>query len=244
MMSLFRLVFFFIIISLGNITFAETIGVVTENYPPLNYVKNGKIDGIATKIVQATFEEMKQPYNIVVYPWSKAMWFAKTHENIFIYTMAKNSSREKDFNFVEILDLSNLTFFRLKHKENVQVNSLTDLRKYRIGVILNDVVEQNLRSKGFIRDKNLTYYKTYDLALEALLEEDIDLWPMQDLSGKFMLEQNNITNVVPAYHHKKYSSGYIALNKKSDIALLKRFERALNSLKEKGIYQKIVEEYR
>ena len=47
---------------------AESIKVVTEEYPPYNFTQNGKIIGSATTVLTAILDKAKLDYEIKSYP--------------------------------------------------------------------------------------------------------------------------------------------------------------------------------
>lgn len=59
---------------------AQTITVVTEEYPPYNFRDaDKKITGMATEVVEAVLKRAKLDYKVDIYPWARAYQMAQTH---------------------------------------------------------------------------------------------------------------------------------------------------------------------
>ena len=55
---------------------AEELTILTENLPPLNYLKNGKLVGSSVEIVQEIQKRLGSQEPIQVYPWARAYQMA------------------------------------------------------------------------------------------------------------------------------------------------------------------------
>ncbi len=63
---------------------AQTLTVVTEQYPPYNYEENGKVKGVSTEVVEEVLREAGIDFSIKVYPWTRALKMAEEQENVLI----------------------------------------------------------------------------------------------------------------------------------------------------------------
>src|SRR4051812_35234458 len=79
---------------------AGTITVVTEENPPYNFTRNGKLTGFSTEVVEAVFEEIRMQGNFQVMPWARAYVTAQTTENVLIYSIGRSLQREALFKWV------------------------------------------------------------------------------------------------------------------------------------------------
>ncbi|MCP4160824.1 MAG: hypothetical protein GY760_12190 [Deltaproteobacteria bacterium] len=52
----------------ASIVYAESLEIVTEEFPPFNYTENGKITGCSTEVVEAVLKEAGIKGNPVSYP--------------------------------------------------------------------------------------------------------------------------------------------------------------------------------
>ncbi len=62
-----------ILFSFSSPNFAETLELVTLQYPPYEYEENGEVKGLAVEIVKEVFKRLDQPISIKVYPWARSL---------------------------------------------------------------------------------------------------------------------------------------------------------------------------
>lgn len=55
--------------SLTQFAFCQEIVIVTEDFPPFNYKKDGLMQGISTEVVLAAFKAANMKPKIELYPW-------------------------------------------------------------------------------------------------------------------------------------------------------------------------------
>ena len=57
---------------------ANHISVVTEDWPPYNYLdENGEMTGYSTKVVKKVLEKANVQYDIRLYPWARSYEMAQ-----------------------------------------------------------------------------------------------------------------------------------------------------------------------
>jgi len=83
------------------------IKVITEHYPPLQIVENGKpIRGLAIDIMKELLRKTEIQTNIQTYPWARAYKMALSEENILIFSLTR--TKEREFQKNENLSLNGL----------------------------------------------------------------------------------------------------------------------------------------
>ncbi len=83
-----------------GVVHAAELTVITENSPPLNYKKNGKVTGVATELVQEIMRRTGKVYSIEIMPWARGYRLALKKPNIVLYSTVRTKSREKLFKWV------------------------------------------------------------------------------------------------------------------------------------------------
>ena len=81
----------------GTVVCAETIEIVTEDLPPLQFVQNGAVTGPATEIVTTAMKDAGLAYTIQAYPWSRAYQIALHRQNVCIFSIVKLKERIPHF---------------------------------------------------------------------------------------------------------------------------------------------------
>jgi polar amino acid transport system substrate-binding protein len=81
-LSLWGLIFLILGISTPQPALAGNLTVLTEDLPPLNYVKGGVLVGPSIEIVREIQKRVGSHEQIEVYPWARAYKTALEKENV------------------------------------------------------------------------------------------------------------------------------------------------------------------
>ncbi|NQY93223.1 MAG: transporter substrate-binding domain-containing protein, partial [Campylobacteraceae bacterium] len=130
-MKILKVILYLFILSL--FLHSEEITIVTEEFPPYNYQVDGKMKGISSEIVLAVLKEINVTAKIVSYHWSRAYVLASTKKNHLIYSIARIPEREELFHWIGTIAPYSTSFYKLKSRKDIKINSLDDAKKYTIG---------------------------------------------------------------------------------------------------------------
>ncbi|WP_222937676.1 substrate-binding periplasmic protein [Spartinivicinus ruber] len=238
---------FFIISSLCIAS--EHIQIVTEYFPPYSISVDGQVEGISTEVVRAVLNDLKLTHlPIRLYPWLRTYQKALKEKNTLIFSIGRNAKRKKLFKWVGVIAPAKFYIFSLHNRNDISLNSLEDVKQYTLGTVVNDVREQFLVDRGFVKGKEI--FTTFDHAqnLTKLLRGRIDLWPMNELAAYYLVKKRKL---VPKYTIKKVyhladlsmEGYYMAFNKDTDDETVNQFRRSLEKIKNEGIYKKIISSY-
>ncbi|GLS92385.1 hypothetical protein GCM10007916_34560 [Psychromonas marina] len=222
---------------------AEQIKVVTESAFPLSYQKDGKITGAATDVVKATLDSVGLDYQIEIYPWARAYKKALMDENTLIYSMARTSSRENQFKWVGQIVPIKYHFMKLKSRSDIEVTSLDQAKKYKIGVVIEDVRHQYLRGENFTE---LQVVSSNEQNLAKLFKKRIDMFPISQLGLATLCNNANFdcSNLDKVYELSDLSNGlYMAYSKSTSDEIVNKTKNSLIQLKEQGIYNHFMDEF-
>lgn len=130
----------------------QSIEFLTENYPPLNYMKNGNLTGASVEIIDFIFEDLglKRP-KISLVPWSRGYHFVQTDKPVALMTMVRIKSREPLFQWVGPLFVSRhfLLTYNGSNIENYDIEKRFD---FQIGAVRNDISETILLESGYPKE--------------------------------------------------------------------------------------------
>jgi len=153
---------------------ARVLDFVTENAPPLQYIKKGKVVGKTTQLINQIAKSSNFKTNIKILPWARAYQTVLNQKNIFIYPLVRTTERESKFIWIgEILTIK-LTWVKLKSRIDVKINNIDDAKKYKLGVIRADATYNYLTKNGFKKNENFIVVSELPLLLELLYSEKID----------------------------------------------------------------------
>ncbi len=206
-----------LLIFLGSAANAQNLRVVTENWPPYNFVdKNDQIVGSSTEVVRAVLERAGFSYSIEVHPWARSYSIAQNNSNVLIYTVLRTPFREKLFKWVRpIAPANTYHFYRLAARNDLSLKTIEDAMRHPIGVVRNNVIHQTLRQKGFVDGKNIIAVNKQVQVIKMLFAKRLDYIILQEMTATAELSDAgfSISQVhksiffIDAYSYMAYSNG-------------------------------------
>lgn len=223
--------------------FAENkLLLVTENYPPFNMEKQGKIIGMSTDVIREILKRKKIEYTIELYPWARAYKMGLEEKNTVVFSITRTPEREDLFKWVGPL-ISNDWVFFAKKGSKIKITNLEDAKKHTVGVYNGDAVSEFLLKENFIKGKQIqlaTNDKQNALKLEA---GRIELWATGSQLGPWIAKAEKSGKIIPLYIFKK-TEMYAAFNKKMDDDFIKNLNETLDKIKNDGTISKIFDKYK
>lgn len=220
---------------------AETLKVLTEEFPPYNYTENAKITGFSTEVVQAVLKEVKIQGEFQSMPWARAYETAQSADNVLIYSIGRTPQREKLFKWVGVIAPTQYYLFSLPQRK-LKFDRLDQAKSFQIATVNEDVGEQFLIARGFAKGVNLQSSVKYELNYEKLKAGRVDLWIMTELVAVYLARQ---AGDVPAKSLARSfaipdlgSDGYyMAFGVNTPDALVERLSKGLATIKNNGTYE-------
>lgn len=231
----------------SDIALSTPLQVLTEHLPPMQVVENGKVvGGMGTEIVEALLAHLDIKTRITPYNWARAYKIAQQEENVLIYSITRTPGREDKFKWVGHIYTLDTFIWRLKSREDIQVNRLPDAKNYVTSVIRQDVQHHRLLDAGFVENQHIQLAPNVSQALEMLFRGRVDLFIA---SGAFMpgyLEKMpyQLADLQPIVKlADNIDRLYIAFSPKTDDKIVERFRTALQQLKDNGEIAKIIKRW-
>lgn len=152
---------------------AETLHFVTEEYAPFNYVKDGKVTGIAVDQIHAMAKAAGVDYTIEIMPWARAFAMAESQPKHCVFTTGYNRERAGRFAWVMPLLKDQMVLLRRKGDAHEGL-TIVQARELRVGSQRDDFAVEALELIGF---RNIDLATNIDLTVGKLLSGRIDLMP-------------------------------------------------------------------
>jgi len=225
---------------------AETIEVVTEEYPPFNYSEGSEIKGLSTEVVRAVLREAKLEGKITVVPWARALSYSQENSNVLIYTIGRNAKRESLYKWIGPIAQNSSVLFALSKRTDIKINSLEDAKQYSIATVNEDVREQYLVQKGFVKGKGIDSSNKYEQGFQKLNAGRVDLWSINELVGYWIANEEKMpkTALRKVFQLSEVSGDYyMAFSQKTSDELVSRLRAALDKVKQSGEYERIQKKY-
>lgn len=220
---------------------AEQFTILTGNYPPYQYEKEGEIKGVSAAIVRAILKRVNHPDHIELRSWNAAYNLIQMRPGHVLFSMTHLPEREKLFKWVGPLTINPHYFFKKKDSP-VQIQNFEDAQNVSsIGVSKNSADHIFLASQGFhnlkVSGSSLGHYKI--LALNR-----VDLAPANSISlpftAKFLeFDPTDFKNTGVKLFDSHY---YIAFSKDTPDEIIARWQQALDEIKDSALYEKLYNE--
>lgn len=225
---------------------AGEVKLVTEISPPFEmYDKNGKLTGISIDIVRAIQKEINDTSPIKVYPWSRAIKLTKLRKNYALFSTLRTKAREKEFKWVGPIATIELVFFK-KTDSNITIHSIEDAKKVgKIGVTSNVANYDILKSMGF-RNLDVITTGVDEQNIKKLIRGRIDLWPALKFNALYNIKKMGLKGKIEPINDVVIFKGdlYISFNKNTDDAIIQKWQKALDTLRKRGVIQDIMNKYK
>lgn len=227
----------------------DELTYITEDYPPYNFEKDGKRQGIAVDLLTEVLSASgaaKSRADIKVWPWARGYETALREKNTVLFSTTRTPAREHLFKWVGPIMPSRIVLVA-KKSAGIRIRRIEDLHHapYRIGVVREDIGEQILLKSGVSRER--TVQANSGLSVAKMLHAgrvdiwaygaDVILWNMKEL-GYPTAEYEEVLTLSESQHY------YYALNKETDDRLVARLQSELEQLRAKGKFDEILDRYR
>jgi ABC-type amino acid transport substrate-binding protein len=224
---------------------ADSLAVLTEEFPPYNFTEDGELRGIATDILKLVLEDAKVDVRggpMQVYPWARAYNVALVQPDTMLYSVTRTAEREKLFKWVGPV-ASNRNVLLARKDRSVKIATLKDAGKFKAGAIRDDAGGQLLVAGGYPPDQmelssdarsNILKLETGRIDLFAY-PENVFKWMLAtmgknpgDYETVFVLHDGHV---------------YFALNRDTPDELVANLQKSLDKVKASGQAQAIIDGY-
>ncbi len=233
-----------ILLCLSFNSHATKLRIVTEDLPPLQLNNHSKpATGAMVELVRLMVKEAKLEATIEVYPWARSYKIAQTEPNTLIFSMFRDASREKLFQWIGKIYAIDSYLVSLKTRQDINISSISNAKKYTVGSIRDDLAENYLISHGFIEKKNLYLSSAYPVLWKMLYNKRTDIAFTNSHTWQHEIERTGLdpNKIKIIYKIPDITSElYIAASLSTDKKIVTRLQAALVQIKSDGRYQHII----
>lgn len=224
----------------SNIMTSNELVIMTENWPPLNYVKNEQLEGPAVDIVKEIQRKLNEKSAILVLPWKRSYSYILERKNTILFSMVYSQKRKDKFKWVGPIAQKRYSLYS-KKDFNHTILSLDDAQPFIIGVQRGGFSEEFLEEKGFIHLAKANYASQN---IQKLIRSRFDLLFESHSTYLTSIKQSKIKeNDFKEVFVVKKSLMYIAFNKETDDNIVLQWQNAYDELYENGTIKKIYQKY-
>jgi len=218
---------------------AETVAlkVLTEENPPLNFIRDGEITGLAAEVVRALVKRTGTGGKIRLIAWQEGYQALLEQPDVALFSTVMTAERKPLFQWVGPLAVLDTNLYALKGS-GVAIANLDDARKVnRIATVAKYYSEQVLQKEGFT---NTQSYPNREATVRELLGGKVQLLASSNLGMPAALKQmgGSMDDVEIAFTLST-DLFYIAFSKGTSPRLVARWQDALDGMKRDGSFAKI-----
>lgn len=185
---------FVIVLFACSIGIAETLPLITLDFPPWNYrdKNTGEITGASVEIVTELFRRMGYEVRIDMKPWKRGQVEAARGEYAGIFTFTKSAEREEIYYYAEPMSTITEVFFKRKDRTIVW-NTLEDLKGLTVGGVHGynncDPFKKAVKA-GYLKFETLSSATADYQNLLKLKARRIDLFISDVTAGCFIIREH------------------------------------------------------
>lgn len=192
---------FFLVLFFTQLSTQAKLLVVTEDLPPLNFIKDDLIVGHHTHIINALLKQAELDYSIIALPWARSYKTAITQANVLIYTIDHTPERHEQFHWIgEFPTKLDINYYAL---ESSKLNnmSIEHLKKLRIATQINAASDIFITKHGFT---DINRVNSIDQTMDMLKKGRIDIV----IASQHQVEQSSLKAGIPLSEVTKIAFAY------------------------------------
>lgn len=193
--------------------------------------------GISVDLLRLIWKELdipEQPIRLV--PWARGYRIVQNRPGTVLFAMGRTAEREELFRWACPI-MTNRQVLIGRKDRNIQIQSLAEAKRYRIGTILKDLGDALLAQVGF---DNLESVSDIQLNLRKLDAGRID--PIAYGENGFWNHVENPEDYEIVFALKTSKACY-AFHRDTPEALVADFQRALNAIRQRPAFEVVIKKY-
>ena len=219
----------------------HAVNFLTEDNPPLNFTRDGKLDGISTAVIVEMARRAGVPAQTSLISWSEAYSRAQVEADACVYSTARLNSRNNLFQWIGPIARGYWSAFALDGF-NEKITKVDDLKAFRIGIV-RDARADYLRERNFT--KLLEVDRDRDNPAKLTLERNkpggIDLWVTQGYTARDVAREAGVPGVKEVCSAIMSQDYWLACNPQMPRETVRALSNALNEMKRDGSHRKLTE---
>ena len=218
---------------------SNAVNFLTEENPPLNYLREGEIAGLATGVIREMARRASVPATVLLISWPDAYARAQNEADTCVYSTVRNPEREKLFQWVGPVVRGEWSLYG-REGFPADLKKLDQLMKFRVAVV-NDARAPYLRSRGF---KNLIVAER-NIDLVAMLTGDskelgrADLWFTQTGGARDLAKQAGINDLKLVFSAMMSQDYWLACSPKLAPETVQALRGAISAMRSDGSFKQL-----
>jgi ABC-type amino acid transport substrate-binding protein len=207
----------------------DKLTIMTEDYPPYNYVENNQPMGKAVDLLLKATKAVGNPINkdqIRVTAWARAYQTAKSGPNTILFSTTRTEERENLFKWAGPID--EIRIVLIAKKSTGITNVAPQNINVDVGVVRDDIGDHLSVSAG-VPDSVIKRNSKPDGMAKMLATDRIKAWAYPERTAfKHLKSIGENIDDYEVIHVLKASSLYFAFSKDVDDAIVAKLQQGIN----------------
>lgn len=232
--TLWRCLVGLLVLGLSAAVPAQSLQFYTEEYPPLNYSRDGRPVGLAVDLVRELFERTGDHGRISVVPWARGYQAAQLEPNTALFVTMRTSERERLFKWVGPVVVAVTSFYALRGS-GIRIERFEDVTRIgQVAVPRQWYSYQALQARGL---PNLVGVKGPQQMMTMLRHGRVPVVVADNVTLEDLLALGDLRlQDVEPLHGFLSSAAYIAFSPSTPDSVILNWQQALDSMKRDGSF--------
>jgi len=220
--------------------YAAGLDVYIAEYPPFQIINEDKHhSGFAVELFDHITKISELDVQYIAVPWVRAKAMVAKQTDSILFTMARTPEREKIYEWVATVYVVNEGVFALKSREDIKINSLTDVHQYSLALPRGDV---SVNTLNIFPDHTDGVYivEHQEQCIKMLGLKRVDLNYNNDVG---FFNAAKMLGFKPSNFKQVFVTGQtelgIVANKNTKPESINKIRIALDALKQNGVYSQL-----
>jgi len=227
---------FALIFLLSGTAHAETLRLLTEEYPPYNFSENGAVKGASVEQAELMMKALNAEYSLEILPWARALSLTENQPWTCLFTTGHDEERDKRFKWVEPLLADRMVMVR-KAGSGVNPSNIEEAKRFTVGTQRDDFSANYLKKHGFPK---IDLAADMETTRKKLLNGRIDLMTTSEKTFETMRDQGQPLESALLLEGKLYG---LACNLNLSDELIAKMQAELDTLIANGTQERIFAKY-
>ena len=216
---------------------AADLKILTEENPPLNFLKDGEVTGLATEVAREIARRTGTVDNIQLVDWHEGYQALLEQPDVALYSTVMNRQRKPLAQWVGPVVSVETNLYALKDAD-IRIANLEDAKNAdSIATVVDYYSEQLLKAEGFantrsVPDRVASVRHLLNGEVQLVASANTELPAALEKAGASMHDVKNVFTL-------STDLAYIAFSKGTSPELVARWQSALDDMKRDGTFARI-----
>lgn len=209
----------------------QPLRILTEDYPPLNYLENGQLAGASYEILVLVYKQLGLELpKIEVLPWARAYKHAQSNKPVMLFTMSRTPAREDMFQWAGRTHTSRIHL--ISHTDSgIESYDPSQQHDQRVVAVLSDISQIAIEELGYPKDKidlvdsNETLFRIFANNRAKLFSAATS--PLKNAIDQGLISEGSVRYLTVT----RESLAYFAFSKAVDPEFVALFQEALDQMR-------------